>query len=230
MTDMDERRAALLVDGDNVSAAHGATVLEQAARLGRVDVARVYATGLQQNGWATACGFRYLHAGTARNAADLLLCIDAVEFALTSGIDAFALASSDGGFVHLAQRLRERGHTVLGLGESKTPGAFRMACTEFHVLPPIKAEKPAQTAAASNMDSKLCALIKDEGDQDGAMPISKLGAKAGAQLKFKISTQPERTWRAYLSNRPHIYDVDPRGPHAKVRVRTGGLPPPAIRA
>ena len=49
-------------------------------------------------------------------------------------LDGFALVSSDSDFTRLAQGLREGGFAVLGIGESRTPGAFRNACHRFEIV------------------------------------------------------------------------------------------------
>src|SRR5690606_6755487 len=46
-------------------------------------------------------------------------------------LDGFVLVSSDSDFTRLASRLRESGMTVYGVGERKTPEAFRAACDRF---------------------------------------------------------------------------------------------------
>jgi uncharacterized LabA/DUF88 family protein len=107
-------RIAVLVDGDNISAKHSSQVILLAEKLGRVDVARVYAAGNQQSDWLTTPGYRLMHAGAGKNSTDLLLCIDAMELALIGGLESFVIATSDGDFSHIAQRLRERGLHVLG--------------------------------------------------------------------------------------------------------------------
>ncbi len=51
---------------------------------------------------------------------------------LHSGLfDGFVLVSSDSDFTRLAARIREQGLDVYGIGEMKTPEAFRMACKRF---------------------------------------------------------------------------------------------------
>ncbi len=45
--------------------------------------------------------------------------------------DAFALISSDSDFTKLASRLKESQIYVFGVGEQKTPIAFRNACDDF---------------------------------------------------------------------------------------------------
>ena len=131
---MGDRRLALLVDGDNVSPMSSTWVLSKAAKQGRIDISRVYAFGCHPSNWLNTPGYRLIHAGIGKNSADLLLSIDAMEFAFASGVEAFAIVTSDRDFTHLAQRLRERGAYVLGLGEPKAPEEFRLACTEFLLL------------------------------------------------------------------------------------------------
>jgi hypothetical protein len=39
----------------------------------------------------------------------------------------------------------------------------------------------------------------------------------------QISTLPEKKWRTYLSARPALYELDPRGPDAHVRFKARGF-------
>ena len=59
-------------------------------------------------------------------------------------LDGFCLASSDCDFTRLAQRLREDGLVVYGLGERKTPETFRNACSRFIYLEYIVESGPAK--------------------------------------------------------------------------------------
>jgi len=45
--------------------------------------------------------------------------------------DGFVLISSDSDFTRLASRIREQGLDVYGIGQQKTPEAFRKACKRF---------------------------------------------------------------------------------------------------
>nr|WP_313423076.1 NYN domain-containing protein [Stenotrophomonas rhizophila] len=45
--------------------------------------------------------------------------------------DIFCLVTSDSDFAYLCRKLRERGATVLIVGEAKTPDALRNACDQF---------------------------------------------------------------------------------------------------
>ncbi|MBK1634624.1 NYN domain-containing protein [Rhodovulum adriaticum] len=215
-------RTAVLVDGDNVSGAHGATILKAARAKGVPDVVRVYADAQRNSGWHDAVGYRLIHAGTGKNAADLLLSIDAMELALVGGIGTFFIASSDKDFTHLAHRLREYGKSVNGFGEAKTPEAFRSACCTFvEIGSSAMPKEPA--VPVSEFDRKIRAMIAANSKKGTGMQISQLSGRMFAQHGTRISTYPEGNWRAYLLARPQLYDLDPRGPEAKVRFRPQGF-------
>ena len=60
--------------------------------------------------------------------------IDAMDILYSGNVEGFCLVSSDSDFTKLAQRLRESGMFVLGMGEQKTPSSFRVACDAFKIL------------------------------------------------------------------------------------------------
>ncbi len=222
---MSSRRVALLVDGDNIGANRSMQLQSEASRRGRVDVSRVYASANRPSAWLTTPGYRLMHAGAGKNAADLLLSIDAVELALRAGIECFAIASSDGDFSHLAQRLREYGLDVLGIGEAKAPQSFRLACTQFIVLPACApaAVRPCNETPISDFDRKIREMIALHSREGRGMRIVELAPKMHAAHGTRISSYPDRNWRAYLSRRPGLYALDPRGPEAMVRFRPEGF-------
>lgn len=86
-------RLAVLVDGDNISGRHAARILEIAGRHAPPTVTRVYTNAQRSSEWHEASGYRMIHAGTGKNASDLLLAIDAMELALSAAVDCFAIAS-----------------------------------------------------------------------------------------------------------------------------------------
>lgn len=218
-------RLAVLVDGDNISGEYAEGILGSAHEYGSPDVVRVYANAQQASAWHSASGFRMIHAGTGKNASDLLLTIDAMELALRHGVETFVIASSDSDFLHLAQRLREYGKTVQGIGEAKTPGSFRNACSSFlQVGEPSAAKACGQVAAGiSKMDLNIRAMIQSHSKNGKGMQISQLSAQMHKAHGTQIGSYPEKTWRAYLLARPQLYEVDPRGPEAMVRFKPEGF-------
>jgi len=224
-------RVAILIDGDNISARHAARIVAFGAAAGRVDLSRAYADASNGSCWTAVPGIRLMHAGTGKNAADLLLSIDAIELALTEPYETFVIASSDGDFVHLATRLRELGRHVIGVGEDKTPAPFRAACTRFACLSAPDAAgaapEPATPApgaiAVTDLDQIIKAVIAENSSQGKGMPLSDLNGKLRARTDIRISERPERTWRGYLAARTALYDVDPKGTDAFVRFKPAGF-------
>ena len=228
---------AVLVDGDNLSAKYAAQIVQRARGLGATTVRRVYLDAQRASDWqGGAQGFRLMHAGTGKNASDLLLTLDAMELALRDDVRRFVIASSDRDFSHLALRLREYGRQVTGVGEAKTPQVFREACETFIALSgPVAAEpgpKPVPKAAASlcPLDRQILALIAEMQEPGRGLRIVRLNELMASRHKVKIGTLPERSWRAYLQARAALYDLDPRGPEARVRARPAAVSAPRVQA
>jgi hypothetical protein len=88
-----------------------------------------------------------------KNASDIGLVIAAMDFLHSGLFDGFVLVSSDSDFTRLAARVREQGLDVYGIGEKKTPEAFRMACKRFiyvENLGAIVTEDPARSPLRSD--------------------------------------------------------------------------------
>ncbi|SDE32609.1 NYN domain-containing protein [Limimaricola pyoseonensis] len=219
------RSIAVLIDGDNLSAAHAAAIDAALAQEGERRIARVYGDAQKIQGWERLGGYVVVHAGVGKNAADLRLCIDAMDLAHRVPPDSFVLASSDGDFLHLAHHLREAGFRVIGLGEAKTPRGFRRACSRFELLGPIAAPSPA-APPLSQLDTKLRLLITEGGTAKG-MPLSLLGVQMHKRFRLTGAAISEAGWGAYLRSRPALYDCDPKGPAAKVRWVGPTAPAPA---
>lgn len=127
-------RIALLVDGENMSSTHTANVLTVARKFGDPAIRRVYGKIEHIAGWDQE-GFRLVPTRPGKNAADLLLTVEAMTLALKDGIGTLIIATSDGDFVYLATQLRELSCTVIGIGLAKAPSAFRASCSCFFPLP-----------------------------------------------------------------------------------------------
>lgn len=223
---MNTRRIAVLVDGDNISPVHAKRILDEGHKLGRVDIARVYVSGAQPTDWLSMAGYRAMHSGAGKNASDILLSIEAMELALVAGIETFVVATSDGDFSHLALRLRERGLHVLGLGEEKAPQSFRRACSAFTIIQSTKVTastvKPL-ISTVSEFDKKIRSVIGNNSDGGRGLRIERLSIEMRHAHGTLISKTPDKSWRAYLTKRPTLFDVDPRGPEAMVRYKMDGF-------
>lgn len=234
---LSKARIAVLVDGENLPPDHAGAVLRAAQRLGSALICRVYGNVQRMPKWDAQPGFRPIHSGSGKNATDLLLCLDAMELALTAKADGFVIASSDRDFTHLAHRLREAGFPVTGLGEEKTPAHFRAACTAWVTVgapPPAPAPKapspqsppPPPSAAATTvapMDRLIHDMIRSHSAGSSGMPIEQLAPKMHSAHNIRISATAERTWRGYLGARPQLYALDPKGKNAHVRLVAAGF-------
>ena len=130
---------AVLIDADNVLAKHAEAILKEISTIGEPALRRVYGDWSSQQlaGWknqARDLGL-VMHQQSAntkgKNASDIGLVIDAMDILHQGKFDGFVLVSSDSDFTRLAARIREQGLDVYGIGEKKTPEAFRMACKRF---------------------------------------------------------------------------------------------------
>lgn len=130
---------AVFVDGENCSSENFPGILRKVQASGTIAVKRVYAdwTNPARSSWKDI-----LHASGARpiqqfaygsNAADHALIMDAIEILVRSSeINAVCIASSDNDFQFLAQRIREMGKYVLGVGRRKSPAQKLIAaCHEY---------------------------------------------------------------------------------------------------
>lgn len=206
-------RVAILIDGDNVSHNHAARIAALGAAEGRVDVHRAYVNAANGSAWASEPGVHVVHAGSGKNAADLLLSIDAMELALTSWFDTFVLASSDRDFTHLATRLRAHGSAVIGAGVSGASKRLQMNCSRFVEL----------AAPVTDFDRKIRDMVVPNSDGGLGMRITELGARMHQKHKVLIKNHKPGKWRGYLATRPDLYELDKRGKDARVRIRQDGF-------
>ena len=176
---------AVLIDADNTSPKHTAAIFEEIASLGEASVRRCYGdfSSQQMAGWNRVQAEHGLvpHHSPAntvgKNSSDISLVIDAMDILHTGRFDGFVLVSSDSDFTRLASRIREQGLDVYGIGQKKTPEAFRKACKRFIFLenlggagaeaarpakpddrPQQRPASPAQSASPPSAGSQLAPL------------------------------------------------------------------------
>lgn len=136
---MENKRFALLIDADNISAKYISVILEELSTYGITTYKRIYGdwTSTQASKWKnqllenSVIPVQQFSNTVGKNAADSTLIIDAMDILYTGNVEGFCIVSSDSDFTRLASRLRESGMEVIGMGEEKTPRSFRVACTRF---------------------------------------------------------------------------------------------------
>ncbi len=137
----EEKRLALLIDSDNVSAKYAQFILEEASKFGELIYKRIYGDWEKGNSswhYPTLNNSIMPVQQTAyiagKNATDFSMIIDAMDILYTGNVDGFVLVTSDSDFTRLAIRLREAGKFVVGIGEVKTPLPFTSSCHKFIYL------------------------------------------------------------------------------------------------
>jgi uncharacterized protein (TIGR00288 family) len=181
-------RIAVLIDADNTSKKYVEILIEEIAKYGTPTVKRAYGdwTSNHLNGWKNELNrnaivpvqqFAYTQG---KNSTDSLLIIDAMDLLYTGNLDGFAIVSSDSDFTSLATRLREAGKAVYGLGQRKTPEAFRQACTRFIYLEVLTKDEPVdepdpETPPLPDLRQLLTSSINATSQDDGWAHLGSLG-------------------------------------------------------
>ncbi len=83
------------------------------------------------------------------------------------------------------------------------------------VIGPEPSLRSAKTTDLSDIDAKIVALIRAEGE-NGSMAIGRLGGRMSAVHKVTLVQLGASGWRAYLEGRPKLYKLDPKGAAARV--------------
>lgn len=151
----DEKKLALLIDSDNVSAKYAQFIISEASKHGELIIKRIYGDWEKNNtGWRIPAMNNSIMPVqqnsyiAGKNATDFSMIIDAMDILYTCNVDGFVLVTSDSDFTRLAIRLREAGKLVVGIGEVKTPLAFTSSCHKFSYL------------------NRICANVGDDYDEN----------------------------------------------------------------
>lgn len=136
------QKIAVVIDADNTQISKLEDVFHEISTRGRIVVKRAYGNWHKPTlkNWGEIIKRLAIKAEqqfdyvSGKNATDMALVIDTIELLYTNLYDAFVIVSSDSDYTPLAIKLREAGVYVMGVGEQKTPVAFRNACDEFLLL------------------------------------------------------------------------------------------------
>lgn len=159
---MNEKRFAVLIDSENVSAKYISYVFGELTSYGIATYKRIYGdwTNTQSSSWKECLldyavvpiqQFRNTHG---KNATDSTLIIDAMDILYEGNVQGFCIVSSDGDFTRLASRLCESGMEVIGMGEKKTPSSFVNACNRFIYLENLLEEEELEETETKSKVSK----------------------------------------------------------------------------
>jgi uncharacterized LabA/DUF88 family protein len=200
---------AVLIDADNTSHKHAKAIFDEIAGFGEASVRRIYGdfSSSHMKGWsAVQAEFgivpHHQPANTVgKNASDIALVIDAMDLMHSGRFDGFVLVSSDSDFTRLASRIREQGLDVYGIGQKKTPEAFRKACKRFIFVENIlgvtesgdekRSDKPSDDIRPINEARELIyRAMEGLGQEDDWYALGPLG-------QYMTSANPDFDTRTY---------------------------------
>lgn len=136
------QRIVMLIDADNTQigkledvigeiSTHGRIVVKRAYGNWRKDILKNWEKELKRLAIKAEQQFDYVNG---KNATDMALVIDTMNLLHKDIYDCFVIVASDSDYTPLAINLHESGVYVIGVGEKKTPEAFRNSCDEFIFL------------------------------------------------------------------------------------------------
>lgn len=146
----EQKLLAVLIDADNIPAKYAEGILREITTYGEPALRRVYGdwSSPALGAWKKVVVDLGMVANQetantkGKNASDIGLVIDAMDILHTGRFDGFVLVSSDSDFTALANRLREDGVEVIGIGESKAPVSLRNVCNRFILIENIVTAEP----------------------------------------------------------------------------------------
>ena len=202
----DRPRVLILADGDNISGKTVPVLFTIGSRLGEIVGFNVYANsiGISKFDSFLDLGIHAVEAPHGRNSGDILLAIDAMEFALGDDADIFVMATSDGGLAALAHRLRAKGKEVHVAYE--TPIGYHLrSCSlpaEIHDMSSM-GDVPV-TAPLGTFDEQVHAMI---GKISGPVYMASIEAICVNKLGFGIGKTGFSKWRTYFKSRPDLFKI-----------------------
>lgn len=208
MAEQTLKNIALLIDADNTSPKGIDPVLTAMAELGQVNIKRAYGNFAKNNlaNWDKIThkyGIRpqqQFDLTSGKNATDMAMTIDAIDLLYQGKVDGFGIMSSDSDFTPLVTRLRQDGLIVYGFGSaSKTPAAFKSACTRFIDIDALIKSAQDEPDSGSAEDAAKPAKVDEEliellgtawkaakrDDKDFAS-LSEVGNIAGNRSSFDV--------------------------------------------
>ncbi|MFA8441017.1 NYN domain-containing protein [Yoonia sp.] len=186
----EQKLLAVLIDADNIPAKYAADILREITTYGEPALRRVYGdwSSASLGSWKKVVVELGMVANQetantkGKNASDIGLVIDAMDILHTGRFDGFVLVSSDSDFTALANRLREDGVEVIGIGESKAPVSLRNVCNRFILIENLVSTDKETSSAKSQ---------KTSAPKDDRQPPSKVIPLVN---KAMDSIDPEGEW------------------------------------
>ncbi len=178
-TNTENRRIAMLIDGDNAQPSLFKNMITEVNKYGIVTIRHIFGdwTESRMKSWKETLNtyaiqpIQQFSYTTGKNATDSALIIDAMDILYEGTVNSFCIVSSDSDYTRLATRIREKGLFVMGIGKKTTPRAFVNACEVFVYTENLLDEKDKEKVIGSlnkskidNIPDNLLSLLKNAFD------------------------------------------------------------------
>lgn len=209
MNEVSSFNIALLIDGDNAQPDLLKFILAEAGRYGKVTIRRIYGDWTISNmkGWKEQINSHAIRPmqqfsyTKGKNSTDSAMIIDAMDILNKKLVDGFCLVSSDSDYTGIANRIREEGVFVMGIGRANTPEAFQKACEIFIFTENLNPEETAKDSAKEKPKRKTRAKVikskstvaakKNEPEEAEIIPeVKQEESKTVPVIKNKITKTP----------------------------------------
>ena len=170
MSEIGDKRIAVLIDAENIASKHIDEILDKASLEGRATVKRIYgdftsdSKSSQARGWNKIVSehalsqIQQIQNTSRKNSSDSALIIDAMDLLYSDTIDVMCIVTNDSDFTRLAMRIADSGLIVIGMGTGKqdTSKAFMSACSKFYYLgeaAEVRGEVKKTKASVKNVET-----------------------------------------------------------------------------
>lgn len=195
-------KIAVLIDAENVSKKYIKLIMDEVNEFGTPTYKRVYGdfSNPSVSSWKDVLStyaltpviqFNYVKG---KNSSDSAMIIDAMDILYSGNVNGFCLVTSDSDFTKLANRLREAGMLVIGMGEKKTLTSLVAACEQFKYLDLLFAEEEEERGAEDNSiaDEAVEEQAIDEKAQDLCdMPFIPTQENIGDEIRTIIEQKSD---------------------------------------
>ena len=193
-----DKKIALLIDAENISRNYRKTIMNELAKYGTTTYRRIYGDFTSRTiSWTSEDMLKYSltpvqqysntshnNRNAGKNSSDITLVIDAMDILYSGNVEGICIVSSDSDFTKLASRLREAGMLVIGMGEQKTPLAFRKSCEKF-ILLDVLSKSDDKKQSDKKTDKKA-----DKADKKVEKSDKQEKKKASKKTKSQVEDQP----------------------------------------
>ena len=158
-------KIALLIDADNFTQIEKIKpAILEISKYGKISLKRAYGNWGKETlkNWKDVLRnlaikpIQQIDYVSGKNATDIALTIDAMDFLYNSEYDGFVIVSGDSDYTPLAIKLKESGKTVIGIGcKESTAEAFVSSCDNFIYTENLENENTKEKTDENNTEISI---------------------------------------------------------------------------